>query len=92
MIQENEILTLILGLGVWLFIAVDRVSLKGLPSRKMFISAFAAWTVGWVLTLLEGFIWPNALNLLEHICYAISSILFAVWCWRVLATRRDPAQ
>ena len=37
--------------------------------------------VGWTLTVLEGFLWPNVLSLLSHLCYAASSVLAAAWCW-----------
>ncbi len=88
MIQENEIITLILAVGVLGYFAVSRGRINELPAGKTFVLAFAVLTAGWILTLLEGFFWPEALNLLEHICYAASSILLACWCWRVLADGR----
>jgi hypothetical protein len=89
MVQENELILLILGIGVLAFFALGRVRIKELPGWRMFLVAFAVLTIGWVLTVLEGFFWPYALNLLEHVCYALSSILLAVWCWQVFADRGE---
>ncbi|MBW2365308.1 MAG: hypothetical protein JRF25_09650 [Deltaproteobacteria bacterium] len=87
MIQENELILLILGMGVFAFFVLGRVRIKELPGWRTFLLAFAVLMVGWVFTVLEGFFWPEVLNLLEHICYAVNSILLAVWCWRVFADR-----
>lgn len=87
MIQENELVTLILALCVWGFFFVVRARITKLDGWKTFLLAFTAMTMGWTLTVLEGFCWPEALNFLEHACYAISSILLALWCWRALPNK-----
>ena len=84
MIEDNEIILLILGLGVMIFFGVHRKRMQDIPNRKYFFSAFAVLMAGWVLTVLEGLFWTDTLNLLEHLCYALSSILLTVWCWTVL--------
>lgn len=89
MIQENELILLILAMGVLAFFVVGRVRIKELPGWRTFLMAFAVLTAGWALTILEGFFWTDTLNLLEHTCYAVSSILFAVWLWRVFADRGE---
>ncbi len=87
MIHNNEIILLILGLGVLIFFGVHRKRMQNIPKPGCFFSAFAVLTAGWVLTVLEGLFWPDLLNLLEHLCYALSSILLTVWCWTVLSGR-----
>jgi len=89
MIQENEIVTLILAMGVFAFFAVRHVRIKEIPAWRTFLLAFVALTAGWALTVLEGFFWSNALNLLEHVCYALSSILLARWCWLAFAGGKE---
>ena len=87
MIQNNELILLILGLGVLIFFSVLRNRMQDIPKPGCFYSAFAVLTAGWLLTVLEGLFWTDLLNLLEHVCYALSSILLAVWCWTVLNGR-----
>ena len=43
---------------------------------------------GCVFTVVEGFVWPEVLNLLEHACYAMSGVAFAIGCRR-LGRARD---
>ena len=84
MIQENEIVMLILGGGVFILTLVYQMRIKRIPAWQTLISGFYILLVGWVLTVLESFFWEGPLNYLEHLCYALSSILMAVWCWRMV--------
>jgi len=83
MFQENEIIMLLLGIGVLIFIFANRSRLKSLPASQLLFAGFGALLAGWVLTVLEGFFWGEALNLIEHVCYAASAVLMAGWCWVV---------
>ncbi|MBN2123601.1 MAG: hypothetical protein JW821_04875 [Deltaproteobacteria bacterium] len=83
MIQQNEIITLLLGAGVFFFIELNRTALMKLPSWNLLRFAFYALLCGWILTVLEGLFWTDTLNFLEHICYAVSSLALAGWCYRV---------
>ncbi|MBW1812399.1 MAG: hypothetical protein JRJ39_01645 [Deltaproteobacteria bacterium] len=88
MIQENELILLILGIGVLAFFTMGRVRIKELPRWRMFLLAFTVLVVGWIFTILEGFFWPEVFNLIEHSCYAVNSILLAVWCWWIFTDRK----
>ena len=90
MIQENEIITLLLGIGVMIFILANNRKVKRIPVAKILIAGFYVLLAGWVLTILEGLFWNDLLNVLEHICYTASSILIAVWCWKIFAYKKDP--
>jgi hypothetical protein len=89
MIQENEIIMLLLGIGVLIFILGNRLKLKRLPSSSILITGFCALFVGWVMTVLESHLWKDLLNLFEHICYAASSVLVATWSWKVFVRRKE---
>jgi hypothetical protein len=89
MILQNELVTLILGLAALAFFVVGRARIKNLPRWRLFLLAFAALSAAWVLTVAEGFFLPTALNLIEHICYAVSSIAFALWCWRISSDHQE---
>jgi len=85
-IFENEVVMLLIGVGVLIFILTSRPQLKRLPASNVLIVGFYVLLVGWVLTVLEGFFWEQLLDHLEHMCYAVSSVLVAIWCWKVFGS------
>ena len=88
MIQENEIIMLLLGIGCMVFIMINKQKLKRVPATKTLIAGFYMLLAGYILTILEGFFWKDLLNVLEHLCYSASSILMAVWCWKISAYKK----
>lgn len=89
MIQENEIITLLLGIGVMIFILANKNRVKRIQAAKILIAGFYVLLAGWVLTILEGLFWREFINVLEHICYTSSSILMAVWCWKIFKNTKE---
>ncbi len=83
MIQENEIVMLMLGIGVMVFVLLNRSRLKKIPFSGIIITAFYVVLAGWGLTVLEGFFWGDILNFIEHLCYIASAVLMLAWCWKV---------
>ena len=83
MIYENEIVMLVLGLGVLVFVLANREHLRRVPSFKVLIIGFCVLIVAWLVTVLEGFFWKAYFNFVEHACYAASGVLIAFWCLRV---------
>ena len=76
---------LLLGIGCLIFIWVNKQKVKRIPVAKPLIAGFYVLLAGYLLTFLEGLFWNDLLNVLEHICYTASSILMAVWCWKIVA-------
>ena len=89
MFQENELVMLLLGVGVLVFTLGNRFRLKRLPASKILCAGFYMLSAGWILTVLEGFFWKGVLNYLEHMCCAGSSLLVAVWCWKVFGSKKE---
>ncbi len=89
MIQANEIVLLLLGIGVFIFILGNHQQLTDSLELKILISGFYLTLAGWILTVLEGFFWRDFLNLIEHLCYATSSVLVATWCFKVFKRREE---
>ncbi len=81
--QENEILTLLLGIGVLVFIWVNLSELKQFKASKFLMSGYLISFLAWILTNFEVLYWPQILNMMEHICYSFGSVLIAAWCWKV---------
>lgn len=88
-IFENEVVMLLIGVGVLIFILGSRPRLKDLPASNILIMGFYLLLVSWILTVLEGFFWEELLNYLEHAFYAVSSVFVAVWCWKVFGNRKE---
>lgn len=82
MIEERELVTLITGIAVLVFMLLRRQELEHIPNGALLLSSFAVLVSGWAFTVLEGFTLPDLLNLLEHACYTISTVLLAVWAWK----------
>lgn len=82
MVQENEIIMLLLGIGVLIFILGNRSVIKRVPDSRLLIAGFWFQLVGWFSTVLEGFFLEVFLNYFEHTCYAVSALLLAFWCFK----------
>ncbi|MGB2631251.1 MAG: hypothetical protein WBD24_07200 [Candidatus Omnitrophota bacterium] len=91
MVHENEVLMFLLGAGVMIFIISNRQRVRSIPASNILFIGYAVLLAGWMLTILEGFFLEKVLNYLEHISYAVSSILIVVWCWKVFGRGRDTA-
>ena len=85
MIHQNEVIMLLLGVGCMFFILANKQKVKRIPAAKTLIAGFYVLLAGHVITIFEGLLWKDFLNVLEHICYTASSILVAVWCWKIFA-------
>lgn len=86
--EEIEFITLIGGLVVFGFIFLNRVMLARLPRSTLLISAYIVYLMGWVMNVVESYIFPVINNIFEHALYAIGSILLCAWCY-IRYKRRD---
>lgn len=86
MAQEDEIIMLVLGIGVLLFVVVNYPRLKQYQSVNILITGFCFSLLGWILTVLEGFLLETPLNFAEHFCYLASAVCVARWMITALAT------
>ncbi len=83
MVQENEIVMLILGIGVFLLTLKIRDNIKRIPHWRLIITGFYFLFIAWIMTVAEGLIWGDILNFLEHFCYFGSGTALAAWCWKM---------
>jgi len=87
-IQENEISTMLIGLGIVIYILLNFGRISRIPFSKLLQTSFLFLWAGYILTVAEGFFLNGFLNLLEHACYASSSVLAAWWCYRAFPGSR----
>ncbi len=78
-IEQSELLTLALGVAVAIAIGVEGQRLRRLRAWRVLTAAYAILLTGWTLTVLEGVLWSDTLNLVEHICYALSALMATGW-------------
>jgi dolichyl-phosphate-mannose--protein O-mannosyl transferase len=89
MLKENEVVMLILGIGVMFLIFVNLDQIKKIRSWKTLTAAYYVLLFGWVFTVLEGFFLDRFLNLLEHLSYFISAVIMIAWCWKATEKHKE---
>ena len=89
MIQENEVVMLLMAIGVLIFILVNRRLIMCIRAASVLVAAFCVLLAAYVLTVLEGLFLEDLLNFLEHLCYAGSSVLIALWCMKVFKPKES---
>ena len=80
-VKPDEVVILVLGVATLLMILAQRPRLRDFPRLGIFVAAYLVLLAGWVLTIAEDLFLREQMNLLEHVCYAGSTVLFALWCW-----------
>jgi hypothetical protein len=87
MFQESEIVNLLVGFGSVpvLIVLARRVAL---PRAGIVYAAFAALLLAYVFTVVEGVVWRQGFNFLEHLAYAAAGLLFLAY---VFLLGRSPA-
>lgn len=86
MVHENELFLLGIGIMVLAFV-LSTSRLKRFPLPDLFIIAFAVLFAGWIFSVMEGFFMEDVLNVIEHVCYAGSSVLVAIWTWKTVGKK-----
>lgn len=89
MVQEDEIIMLVLGLGVLLFIILNYRRLQHYPSVRILITGFGFSLIGWILTVLEGFLFETTLNYAEHFCYLASAGCVTLWLYKAVVKGKE---
>ncbi len=83
MIQQSELITLLVGVGVAIYVLLNFRRLSRIPRFSTLLIAYISLLAAWALTVLEGFFLGDLLNILEHASYAVSSVTTTLWCWFV---------
>ena len=87
-IEQNELLTLLVAASVLIFVVSNWRDVKSLPVANVCILAFLVLFLGLAFTVLEGLFCGGLFNVMEHVCYGLSSLLLASWVWLVFAGER----
>jgi len=91
MLNENEIIMLVLGVGVLALLSVYRSKIKRIHFIASMRLAFYLLVACWTFTLLEDLFLYDLMNVLQHICFASSAVFTAYGCWRFVANVKKEA-
>lgn len=88
MYHENELLMLVLGLFVAVFIIYFNKQTKNLPFKKYLLAGFFLLLFGWFCTVMEDVLWYSFFHYSEHISYALSSVVLFIWSLKIAIVKR----
>lgn len=91
MLAENEVVSLLLCLGILLFFWANLRRIRELHGYRPMLWGFFAYLMASIFTVLEGFTWPTGFNFLEHLAYLVSAVFFAAWIVQLTRLRGGPA-
>ena len=88
-VSHDELIMLIISLAVVIQIVANFHFLKRLPGSPLILSSFAFVALSAFCTVVEGFVFVEVLNYIEHLSFMTASILLAIWCWRVFGSKKQ---
>lgn len=88
--QESEVVNLVVWAALLASMAFLQRQIR-LPRMPLIYAAIFTLMAGHLFTVIEDIAFFGLFNVLEHVCYALSGLLFAAGCW-LLARRREEAQ
>jgi hypothetical protein len=88
MLYDNKVVMLLLGLGVFSFVMLNKHKIKRIYARRLLLFAFYFLMAGWFFSIIEGFFLSDFFNFLEHFSYMVSALIMALWCRKIALLRR----
>jgi hypothetical protein len=87
MFYENEVVMLVFGLLVTIFIGLKYRQLKNIKDYKILLAGFYLLVIAWLCSTLEEFFLETYINLCEHVLYATSSVIILIWIYKALIVK-----
>lgn len=89
---HDEVLMLIISCAVVVEIAATYRHLRQISHAFLLLGSFAGLALGSLSTVVEGFLWAELFNWLEHLSLTAGAILLTLWCALVFGpqNRRVP--
>jgi uncharacterized membrane protein len=79
MFEESEIIMLVVAL-VGAFLLISVFTKRKVVQLRYFYIGFFAIVAASFFTVIEGVLWNDLFNLLEHLCYVIAGLSFIAGC------------
>ncbi|MBN1493001.1 MAG: hypothetical protein JW938_02530 [Candidatus Omnitrophica bacterium] len=86
MINEGEVILLILATGVLIWALINRKKIATIPHSAYLKSGFYILYVAFACTVFEALFWDTTLNIIEHICYALSMFFVLLWTCKMFGS------
>ncbi len=83
-LSESKYMVLLIGVGVLIFIIINWKHLKAFSSRTLLLTSFIFLVTGFLFSIIELFIFPDILNVIQHAFFALSSVFLLIWMWQEL--------
>jgi hypothetical protein len=80
MFEEREVITLLLGVGVAVFIVQQIDLIRSVQHWRLLLTAFGLLFVSLACSVIEEFFLNALLNFTQHLCSALSAVSMAAWC------------
>lgn len=80
MFQESELINLCVSF-ISFFIVMLTIRKREIPGFAMFYAGFCAIFAATVFTVIEGVVWRELFNTLEHFSYGLAGLAFAAGCF-----------
>ncbi|MBN1407612.1 MAG: hypothetical protein JW956_07485 [Calditrichaceae bacterium] len=84
MFYENEIVMLVFGFLVTVFIGLKYKHLIHIRYHKILLAGFYTLLIAWICSTIEEFILEIYINLCEHALYAASALLLLLWIYKAM--------
>jgi hypothetical protein len=78
-VAHDEMIMLIISLIVLVKVVDNFQLLRRIPNHLLLLGSFALVTFSTFCTVVEGLVFPEVLNYLEHLSFMSATILLAVW-------------
>ena len=88
MLQENEVISCILTVGVVLFVLVNYRSVVRIPRSNLLLSALLFFLLSNFFTVCEGLWLEACFNLVEHRSNIMALVFLAGW-WRTIYHHKE---
>ena len=85
---HDEVLMLIISGAVIVEVISTFSYLRTIPHLSLLLGSFASIVLASAFTVAEGFVWPDQLNVLEHLSVMAGAVLLALWSALVFGSRK----
>ena len=87
-VAHDELIMLIISLIVVIQVVANFQLLRRVPNHLLLLGSFALVAFSTFCTVVEGLVFPEVLNYLEHLSFMSAMILLAVWSGCVFGSKK----
>ncbi|MFW9993223.1 MAG: hypothetical protein ACFFD4_14360 [Candidatus Odinarchaeota archaeon] len=85
--ELSELIGFLLMAGTLLFILISHDDVRFIPDYKWIVAAVATKVFSFCFTIVEGIIFSELFNLLEHLLNLLSALFLCTWFYKIAGNR-----